>query len=247
MIEINLMPSGAARRAAPARAGRAGASLPKLGADPRVAGLGAAGIAVLLVCGWLFWTSGAKLGELSAQVTREEQEAKRLERTLSMLSTLQAQRDTIDRKINVIKSVDGRRYVWPHLMDEVSRAVPQFTWLTKVAAIEEEAPPPPVAAVPEAEKEKGAKADSAAADTAAFVVEEPVGPSFNIEGNAATTQSLTRFMKNLEASPMIREVALVTSEQTEDQGRTYHKFTIEARYETPDSSLVESVPVIPVQ
>ena len=74
----------------------------------------------------------------------------------------------------------------------------------------------------------------------------PPPPGFNLEGNAATTQSLTRFMKNLEASPFIRDVALVTSEQTQTQGRTYLKFTLEARWEQPDSTLIETVPVVPV-
>jgi Tfp pilus assembly protein PilN len=67
-----------------------------------------------------------------------------------------------------------------------------------------------------------------------------------VEGNAATTQALTRFMKNLEASAFIRDVALVTSEKAENQGRAYLKFTLEARWEQPDSTLVETVPVVPV-
>ncbi|HEX9935984.1 MAG TPA: PilN domain-containing protein, partial [Longimicrobium sp.] len=74
----------------------------------------------------------------------------------------------------------------------------------------------------------------------------PPPPGFTLEGNAATTQALTRFMKNLEGSAFIRDVALVTSEQTETQGRTYLKFTLEARWEQPDSTLVETVPVVPV-
>jgi hypothetical protein len=66
-----------------------------------------------------------------------------------------------------------------------------------------------------------------------------------VEGAAGSTQALTRFMKNLELSPMIRDVALVTSEQATTAGRTYLKFTLEARYEKPDSSLLEIVPVLP--
>jgi len=121
----------------------------------------------------------------------------------------------------------------------VSRAVPPYTWLIKVAAAEGSsapAPAPPPAA-----------GDSARADSAAALPPVPEGPAFTVEGAAAGTQSLTRFMKNLEASPMVRDVALVTSEQTTAEGRTYLKFTLEARWEEPDSTLVETVPVIPVQ
>jgi hypothetical protein len=37
----------------------------------------------------------------------------------------------------------------------------------------------------------------------------------------------------------------VTSEQATTEGRTYLKFTLEARYEKPDSSLLEIVPLLP--
>jgi hypothetical protein len=54
-------------------------------------------------------------------------------------------------------------------------------------------------------------------------------------------------MKNLEESAFIRDVTLVTSEQADEQGRAVHRFTLEARYETPDSSAIETVPLIVVE
>ena len=47
------------------------------------------------------------------------------------------------------------------------------------------------------------------------------------------------------SSDMIKDVALITSEQATLQGRTFLHFTLEARYEEPDSSLIETVPLIP--
>ena len=46
---------------------------------------------------------------------------------------------------------------------------------------------------------------------------------------------------------MIREVSLVTSERTDVQGRTVLKFTLEARWEEPDSGFVETVPLLSVR
>ena len=217
MIQINLLPGGAPKRAGAARGART-PSLPKLGADPRVAVLGIAALLLALLAGLGWWRTGTARTELEAQVASEQADSVRLARTISLMETLDARRDTIESKISVISSVDGRRYVWPHLLDEVSRAVPPYTWLTKLAAADEPAP---------------------------AVVVEPEGPAFSLEGAAGTTQALTRFMKNLELSPMIRDVALVTSEQATTEGRTYLKFTLEARYEKPDSSLLEIVPVLP--
>lgn len=245
MIEINLLPSGTPRRAAASRRAPGGPSLPGLGADPRVAGLAGAAVLLALLGAYWFWTSGTARGQLQAQVDAEAADSVRLERTIDLMKTLDTRRDTIDRKMEVIRQVDTRRYVWPHLMDEVSRATPPFMWLTKLAVVEDEEAPAP----PPTPAQAKAKADSAAADSAkgparAAPAGPPPGPVFNLEGNAGSTEALTRFMKNLEASPMIREVSLVTSERTDVQGRTVLKFTLEARWEEPDSGFVETVPLL---
>jgi Tfp pilus assembly protein PilN len=206
----------------------------------RVAGVGLAAFLMLALAGFGWWKTGSARTALEAEVQSETQDSVRLARTISMMETLDARRDTIENKIAVIRSVDGRRYIWPHLLDEVSRAVPPYTWLTKLAAADEpDAPPAPPAPA-------AAAGDSAAKDSVAPAAPpEPQGPAFSVEGAAGSTQALTRFMKNLELSPMIRDVALVTSEQATTAGRTYLKFTLEARYEKPDSSLLEIVPVLP--
>jgi Tfp pilus assembly protein PilN len=244
LIEINLLPSGVAGARKPAaRAGR-GPSLPVAGADPRVAGLAAAALLLAALGAFTFWRQSTHRGEVQAKVERERQDSLRLARTIALMKTIESRKDTIDQKMAVIRSVDGRRYQWPHLMDEISRAVPPFTWLTRVAAKPVAAPPPRPAAPAGTDTTKKAADDSAA--KLPPLPPPPPPPGFNLEGNAATTQALTRFMKNLEASPFIRDVALVTSEQTQTQGRTYLKFTLEAAWEQPDSTLIETVPVVPV-
>jgi Tfp pilus assembly protein PilN len=132
------------------------------------------------------------------------------------VQALRTRQDTIQQKIGVIREVDQRRYVWPHLLDEIGAAVPAFTWMTQISSTE-------------------------APDSVA-------GPlSFTIQGSAGSTQALTRFMKNLEGSPFVREVTLVTSEQAEESGRSIHRFTLEARYETPDETAIETVPIITLE
>ena len=242
MIEINLLPGGAQKRPAAARRPGAGVALPRLGGDPRIAGVGGAAVLLLAFSTFWFWTSGQKIASLEAQVNREVQDSVRLERSIALMKTLDTRKDTIDQKIEVIREVDVRRYVWPHLMDEVSRATPPFMWLTKMAVLEDEgagAAPAPAAAPADTAK---ARADSVARAAARAAV--AAGPSFNVEGNAGSTQALTRFMRNLEASPMIRDVALITSEQIDFQGRSVLKFSLEARWEQPDPSLIETVPLL---
>lgn len=51
-------------------------------------------------------------------------------------------------------------------------------------------------------------------------------------------------MKNLESSPMITRVVLVTSQQDDATGRALLKFTLEARWEDPDPAFVQTVPLL---
>lgn len=210
--------------------------LPTVGGDPRLVGAGAAAVLLALLMAYLFWNSGAERTRLEGEIAQEVADSTRLASTIALVSQLEARQDTIEQKIDVIRSVDERRYVWPHLMDEISRSIPQYTWLNKVTASEEE-PAPAAPAAP------ATPADSAAV-VAAPVPVEPMGPRFALEGNTGSTQALTRFMKNLEASPLVRDVSLITSEQADWQGRTLLKFTLEARYEQPDTSIIETVPVV---
>ena len=222
MIEINLLPSGEKRRS-PRRAGggRKVPALPAYSGDPYMAGLGVFALLVFLGLGFLYWRKDTERAEMQVRLDKEVADSTTLTGTIDLVQKLSARQDTIEKKIEVIRSVDERRYVWPHIMDEVSRAIPPYTWLTKLAATEDDAP----------------------ADTSS--AKRP-GPAFNLEGSTGSTQALTRFMKSLEASPFIAGVTLVTSEQTVTAGRSYQKFTLEARWEMPDSSFIETVPMIAI-
>ena len=175
--------------------------------------LGAGALLLLVAISFGIWRMGQHRKELEARIQVEIADSTRFATTIDLIQALRSRQDTIQQKIGVIQEVDQRRYVWPHLLDEISAAVPAFTWLTEVAS-------------------------TSAADTTAAPL------SFTIQGSAGSTQALTRFMKNLEGSPFVRDVTLVTSEQSDEAGRAVHRFTLEARYETPDSTAIRTVPII---
>lgn len=177
---------------------------------------GAGALLFALLIGFGIWRMGQRRAELEGRIATEVTDSTRFATTIDLVQALRSRQDTIQQKIGVIREVDQRRYVWPHLLDEISASVPAFTWLSGIASAE-------------------------AADSAA-------GPlSFTVQGSAGSTQALTRLMKNLEASPFVRDVTLVTSEQAEEAGRAVHRFTLEARYEMPDSTAIETVPIIRVE
>ena len=38
----------------------------------------------------------------------------------------------------IIQEIDAGRYVWPHILDEIARALPDYTWLREVLQVQEE-------------------------------------------------------------------------------------------------------------
>jgi Tfp pilus assembly protein PilN len=216
LIEINLAPGAAGARAR--RKTLPGVRLPSLPAvtgDARTAAAVGAGILVLAVAVFGYWRMGSQRTTLEAQVQQEVTDSIRFASTIDLVRSLQARQDTVRQKIDIIRSVDTRRYVWPHLLDEISLAVPAYVWLAEIGSTE--------------------GTDSLA-----------IGPALTIQGNAGSTQSLTRFMKNLESSPFVREVTLITSEQDVMEGRTVQRFSLEALYRVPDAEVIETVPIVEI-
>jgi Tfp pilus assembly protein PilN len=221
LIEINLAPGAQAKRHTRRNQSQLSLpSLPSLGGDARVIGGAVLGMLAVLTIGWLLWSQAQRQSTLETRIRQEVSDSTRFATTIALVTSLRAQQDTVRQQIDVIREVDQRRYVWPHLLEEISMALPAFTWLTEIRS------------APIVRDTTGAA---------------PPGPSITLQGNAGSTQALTRFMNNLESSHFIRGVTLVTAQQVDVEGRTLHRFALEARYEPPPASVIETVPVVVVE
>jgi Tfp pilus assembly protein PilN len=81
----------------------------------------------------------------------------------------------------------------------------------------------------------------AAPDTAQSLTREAA--RFRITGNTVDIQALTRFMKLLEASPFIENVALARSELAMVDGKEVTEFLLDAQYQRPDSASITTAPI----
>ena len=77
----------------------------------------------------------------------------------------------------------------------------------------------------------------AAVDTA------PQGLTFRLIGQTVDIQALTRFMKDLEASPFIKDIQLIKSVTIIVEQREVTEFQLDAAWEVPDPSVIRTVPV----
>lgn len=244
MIEINLNPGSAKK----SRSRSAGVNLAGVAAgavarvkDPYL--LGAAGSAVLAVVlvSFMYWHQTVRQSDLDAQLQAAQQDSIRFTAVIVQKRKAEMQRDSVVRQVELIKSFDNKRFVWPHLMDEISRALPPYMWLTSVlqsnnstAAQQDDASAPNSKDA----KKKGAPKGPPPVD----VMSVPVVKA-HIVGQTVDIQALTRFMRVLEASPFIQNVTLIKSSIVIADGKEVTEFQLDASYQAPDPSAIKTVPV----
>jgi Tfp pilus assembly protein PilN len=62
-----------------------------------------------------------------------EEEKNKLKDVLSKLETVQAQQELILRKIELINQLKGQQGIAVNILDEISKQIPQWVWLTEVS------------------------------------------------------------------------------------------------------------------
>jgi Tfp pilus assembly protein PilN len=139
VIEVNLLP-GAKKRPA-RRSAKPSFSLPKLGGDASSFDRATIGIVAAWILGpglilWMFLGTGSRREELNLSIEQAVQDSARYAAVIAAQENLRARRDTIARKLEIIQEIDAGRYIWAHILDEISRALPEYTWLTRITPIE---------------------------------------------------------------------------------------------------------------
>jgi Tfp pilus assembly protein PilN len=200
---------------------------------------------VVLTVGMLFMGQTTKERVLTEREQKAVQDSARYKVVLAAKAQAEASRDSLYQQVAIIKSIDDSRYLWPHLLEEISNALPQYTWLTVVT--QTSAPPSSVvqdsagAKVPAGPKgkEPTAKEKKAHADSVLAVASRAM--KFRIVGHTVDIQALTLFMKTLEASPFIQHVQLTKSDLVLVDGKEVTEFQLEAESQKPPPFIIRTV------
>lgn len=256
MLQINLLPGG---RKGSAKKG--GVDFSKLGAlggakDPWLLAAAASVVIAVASVGLLFTSQSARATEIESRLENAVKDSTRYAKVLDARRRLTAERDSVYRQLQIIRTIDDNRYNWAHILDEVSRALPAYTWLTLLEQTSK-APSPPGSdttahtATPGA-NEPPATAPGAAARRKAQQVPDSVTVhpplTFRLVGQTVDIQALTMFMRQLESSPFIQHVSLTKSEIVTVDGKDVTQFELAADYEVPPSGVVKTAPlVVPVR
>lgn len=217
MIEINLL-SGPKRKKAPA----AGISLPNFGEmfasvrDPLLLAAVGGWAVALTVIALIFTYESRRQAVLRDDLAQVETEARRFQGLINQKRREERLRDSLLAQLDAIRSIDADRYNWPHIMEEVTKALPDYTWLEGLAVL-----------------------PSLAADTAE-------GPTirFLVDGRTADMGGYTRFLRQLGASPWISSIVPGPTRAVVENDKAVFSFTVTATFRRASSAYIRTVPVI---
>ena len=244
MIEINLLPGSGKKKSS--RGGGGGAKKIDIGAalaaitqkirDPWL--ISAVGSVVLSVgvVGGTYLYQDQRLSSLTQKETEALADSTRIAAAVKERARADARRDTLLRRINLIRAIDEDRFIWPHILDEVSKALPPYTWLSSMSYMGTPQGTVNVAAGP-----RPASNDKKAPKVDTQIPRDEV--RIRMIGLTPDLQALTRFMRQLEASPFFDDVQLNNSQLATDQGKDVTQFTLDVTYTRPDTSVIRRVPL----
>jgi Tfp pilus assembly protein PilN len=218
MIRINLLPGQQKRRAGPKL--RIGAGLSGLLTqvkNPLLLGVIGAWILGVGVVGSLWTIQTRQIAVLTEEQRRVEADHRRFNTLIQQKRRAEGLRDSLVAELTAIREIDSDRYVWPHILEEITKAMPDYTWLTSVEAIA-------------ARFEEGV--DS---------TRPPV--RFQIEGRTSDLSAYTRFVSQLATSPWIRNAEFGAVQSVMEQEQPVSSFTVTATYRVADSAFIRTVPV----
>jgi Tfp pilus assembly protein PilN len=249
MIEINLLPGSGKKKSS--RSGGGAARKINFGAffagitqkirDPwLISAVGSVAASVAIVGGTYLYQE-QRVSSLAQAETTALADSSRFAAALKERVRADARRDTLLRRMNLIRAIDEDRFIWPHVLDEVSKALPPYTWLSSLAfmgtpqgSVNVAAGAKPDAAADDKTKKKSKKVDTE-------VPRDEV--RIRMIGLTPDIQALTRFMRQLEASPFFADVQLNNSQLASDQGKDVTQFTLDVTYTRPDTSVIHRVPL----
>src|SRR5688572_11848788 len=158
MIQVNLLPGTSSRSRD--RSFDLGGMLSSATAGIRdkymLAAVGSSGTVVLAV-GLLFMSQSNLERSLTERERVAMQDSARYKVVLAAREKAEATRDSLYQQVAIIKSIDDSRFLWPHLLEEISNALPQYTWLTLVT---QTSAPPSTAVQDTVKKARNAPVDT---------------------------------------------------------------------------------------
>ena len=214
MIEVNLQPGGKKRGSRGPSFSLKLPSIGGIGQDRWVLGSSVLVLAAVIVGGYLYMTTSNLQRDLEVQIEEARADSLRYADLILQNDALLARRDSIAQRVNIIQEIDGDRYIWPHIMDEVARALPEYTWLTDILQV-------------------------SLAEDLQFRIEGMAGNTFALTQFMENLEA-SLFIRNVH---LIATEQVIQEVSPGGARRVVYRFQLEALFDRPPAELLETVPL----
>jgi type IV pilus assembly protein PilN len=89
-------------------------------------------VLALVGVGWRYWAIGQQKAEVARQVVAAQREEQRLAEILKQVAEFEARKEQLQQRVTLIDELRKGQNAPVHMIDQVSRALPDMTWLTTV-------------------------------------------------------------------------------------------------------------------
>jgi Tfp pilus assembly protein PilN len=86
----------------------------------------------LVLCAAAYWFESTKLKKLDSDIAAAEQRQRELQAIKVQVDALEAKRRTFQQKVDLIERLKAAQSEPVHLLDEISKNLPDFVWLTNL-------------------------------------------------------------------------------------------------------------------
>jgi Tfp pilus assembly protein PilN len=207
MIQINLLPKEFRKRTGKLSIGKTG-----------YYAIGAT-VGVIIMIAVVTFYQMIQMRQLDENMEIARFRTQQLQKDIAVVDALIDVKQKIMQRMEAVDRLDQHRSVWVRILEDFSRQVPEFTW---VSIFREEAPPPPPAVT-----------DSTLPPAP---VPDPNIKPVKIEGFAFTLNSLANFMIKLMRSNYFSEVEMASVDEVllEERKAYNYELTVSVHYLSDD-------------
>lgn len=89
-------------------------------------------VIVVAALGWRYWALGQAAAKLDADIENAKREESRLQEILRQVKEFEARKALLQARLDLIDQLRQGQNAPVHMVDQVSRALPDMTWLTNM-------------------------------------------------------------------------------------------------------------------
>jgi type IV pilus assembly protein PilN len=152
---------------------------------------------LIVILAAAFFLQKRMINQEKERLQTAQAEKKKLEYVIAKLDELEKQKAVFERKISLIKQLRAQQDSAVTIMDELSRKLPDWVWLTEVSS---------------------------------------QGQMIQIKGNALSNNLIADYIYNLESSPHLINVNLISSTQKSGRNAQFLEFSLTLNYVLPEAA-----------